>query len=240
MKTILILSLLLSSVLWAKIYKYKDNYGRVHYVDDLSKVPNNKVNSIKTLNSKFLKTNYDIVDKYRKIILKKGVYYKDLKNQKNALIYWSSIMIGFGFPEIKVDLSKIKMIPVAGRNGKKLSRKKRKKTAVLLANFFKSFESYWPKVYEEVNFKKTGEKSLDIMRKHRKTVKTGASNLALRVRLLEKWAKIIKNNKKADAKLVSERMDQISAMYDVPKPNIKVLSKYMDETIKEFEREFRK
>ncbi len=240
MKIILILSLLLSSTLFAKVYKYKDRYGRIHYVDDISKVPNSKVNSVKTLNSKFLKTDYKVIDKYRRIILKKGVFYKQLKAQRDALLYWGSLMVNAGFDEFKIDLSRIKAIRLIKKNGKKFNRRQRRKKAILLANFFKSFENSWPRVYEEINFKRTDNKSIDIMRKHRKSVKTNADNLSMRVKLIEEWASIIKNNKNADSKLIEERITNISAMYDVPKPNIPSLSKYIDETIRIFEKEFRK
>ncbi len=240
MKIIIILSLLFSSVMFAKIYKYKDRYGRIHYVDDISKVPNNRVNHVKTLNSRFFKTDYKVIDKYRKIILKKGVYYKELKAQKDALIYWGSLMVNAGFTEFKVDLARIKSIRVIRKNGKKLGRKQRRKKAVLLANFFKLFENSWPRVYEEINFKSSGNKSIDTMRKHKRSVKTNSDNISMRVKLLEEWAAIIKNNKNADSKLITDRLNTISAMYDVPKPNIKALSKYIDETIKVFEKEFRK
>lgn len=240
MKIILILSLLLSSSIFAKVYKYKDRYGRIHYVDDISKVPNNKVNSVKTLNTKFLKTDYKVIDKYRRIILKKGVFYKQLKAQKDALLYWGSLMVNAGFNEFKIDLSRIKAIRLMKKNGKKLKRRQRRKRAIILAHFFKSFENEWPKVYEEMNFKKTNNKSIDMMRKHRKSVKTNADNLAMRVKLIEEWASIIKANKNADFKLITERVNNISAMYDVPKPNIPSLSKYIDNTIKIFEKEFRK
>jgi hypothetical protein len=240
MKIIITTLLLLSISLFGKIYQYKDSYGKVHYVDDISKVPESKQDYIKTMNTRFLKTNSDLIDKYRKLILKNGVYYKKLEEQKKALLSWGSIIVSYGFVEFKIDLSRIQSISFTDKKGKKLNRKQMAKTARILSSFFKSFESNWPKVYEEIHFKKSRNEALDVMRKHRSTVKTGSDNLSFRVKLLEEWVTIMKKNKDADTKLIDERMSKITSMYDVPKPNIEILSKYMDETIDIFEKEFRK
>ena len=240
MNKFLVLFLLVSPLLFAKIYKYKDSHGRIHYVDDISKIPNNKIKNAKILNTRFLKTDNKIIDKYRKIIIKKGVCYKNLKAQKDALLSWGAIMVGYGFNEFKVDLSRINSISLVDKKGRPLKGKKRRKVAVILANFFKSFENEWSIVYEEIHFKSSGDRAIDTMRKYVKTVKTSKDNLTLRVKLLEDWAKIIKQNKNADSALIDARLKVISGMYDVPNPDIYKLSKYVDKTIILFEKEFRK
>ena len=241
MKFIVLSIMIVSFSLSAKIYKYKDRYGSVHYVDDISKIPSNKLNQVKTMKSKFFPSENAVVDKYRRILLKKGVYYKELSNQKDALILWGSLMINYGFQEFKVDMSRISSIKFVTKKGKKLSRRQKRKLASNLALHFKSFESAWPKVYEEIHFKSSGSNAIDLMRKNRKILRTSSGNISVRIKLLEEWSAMMKDNpSKYDTKLIIERMNKISALYDVPKPNLPVLFKYIDKTVLLFEKEFRK
>jgi hypothetical protein len=179
MKIIITALFLLSVSLFGKIYQYKDRYGKVHYVDDISKVPENKQETIKTMNTsntKFLKTDDVAIDKYRELILENGVYYKELEEQKKALLSWGAIIVSYGFVEFKIDLSRIQSVSLKNKKGKKLNRKERAKVARILSTFFKSFENDWPKIYNEIKLRKSKNEANEAFErkiKNRKKIKRG-------------------------------------------------------------------
>ncbi len=236
----LLLFLLPNSFLMAKIYKYKDAKGQIHYVDDISKIPSSRVKRATTLNTNFLKTDNPDIDKYRELISKHGMYYKDLEKQKIGLILWNNLIVQYGFSKFESDLPKIESISTSSQSGKKLTPRQVREIASQLAFFYKSYENVWPKIYEEINFKPTDNEEIDKLRKEMKQIKTDKNNLENRIKLLNEWNKLMAENEKANKTLLNERLKVIKKNHSVKKPDIYMLSRYVDQTLNIFEKEFRK
>ena len=233
MKRLLIFLLILLQVgLYAKLFKYTDSTG-VHYVDSLSKVPKQSRLKVKGLSSRFLKTGITTIDKYRKIVSKKGVYYKELQNQKFALKAWGALMVNSGFKYMRRELSAIEAIDATSKK-----RWQRVRVAKKLSLYFKIFEDEWPKIYKKINFKLTNDVEIDRLRENYKKIKTTSENVSKRIELLERWSNSILKNPNSNSKRIKERLKGINELYDLPKPDMKKLIKYVNKTISIFEKEF--
>jgi len=235
MKKILIILLVLLQVgLYAKLFKYTDSRG-VHYVDSLSKVPKRSKDRVRGVSTKFLKTGIKDIDRFRKIISSKGVYYKELQNQKLALIAWATLMVNANFKYLMNELSAIESIDT-----KVKKRYKRRKLAKKLARYFNILENEWPRVYKKINFKTSGDKEIDDLRENYKKVRTTSQNISQRISLVEKWSVKFNKHPKADMKKVKKRLKGLNELFDTPKPDMEKLIKYLDKTISIFEKEFNK
>ncbi len=234
MRNIVVFSLfiLFSTNVSAKLFKYTDKYG-VHYVDSIEKIPKKKRYYVKNVQSAFRKTGIKLIDKYRYIIQKQNVYYKELENQKSVLIAWCNLMIDNKKPYLISELKSIKSINL------KLKKKKRQ-NARKLALHFKILESEWPEVYERLNFKSTGNSKLDTLRKNYKKNIIDIKNLSKDITLVERWASMMEFNKKTNKKLIKERLKKLSNLFDIPKPDKEKVKKYLKETVRLFEIEYNK
>ncbi len=236
MKWFIIILMLINITVSAKLYKYRDSDGSIHYVDDISKIPDNKVESALAATEKFLPTNIPEIDKMRRLVSKNGKLNKDFENQQIILINWCDIIKNSGYESYDAYSKQISNINVANYK----TKKQKNELSVFFAKYFKLFENEWVNVYQIINFKSTGNGDLDDLRRSYKKVPTSQQNLESRVGLIEIWAKQLELSDKTDKRIVKDSMKKLNDLYDVPTPDISALSKHIDKIIDSFEKEYTK
>lgn len=236
MKWFIILLMLINITVSAKLYKYRDSDGSIHYVDDISKIPDNKVESALAATTRFLPTNISEIDTMRKLVAKNGKLNKDFEKQQVALINWCDIIKNSGYDSYDTYSKQISSVNVTTYK----TKKQKNELSVFFAKYFKLFENEWVNVYEIINFKSSGNGDLDNLRRTYKKIPTSQQNLESRVGLIEIWAKQLELSDKTDKKTIKDSMKKLNDLYDVPSPDISALSKHIDKTIDSFEKESNK
>ncbi len=225
--------LLLAFPLLAKMYQYKDSNGTIYFVDDISKVPDNKIDFATAVNSKFLPTKIEEIDKIRRLVLKNRVYYKELENQLFALKAWVQLIINSGNSSFKTYQENFNNIDIETYN----TKKKQIAFAKQLSGYFKIFENEWLNTYEVLNFISSGTPEIDTLRKNFKKSPTTPQNIEERIGLIEKWGNELILKKDSDQKFLKESLKELNERYDIPNPEIPELVKYVDKLIREYEKE---
>ncbi|MBN2695095.1 hypothetical protein JXR93_10555 [bacterium] len=234
MKKIVVISILMLSIsTFAKMYQYKDSNGTIYFVDDINKVPDNKIDSAVAVNSRFLPTKIEEIDKMRKIVIKNKVYYKEFENQIFALKAWAQLIVNSGNISFKTVQNRLSSIDIESYN----TKKKKVLLAKQLSNYFKVFENEWVNSYEILNFISSGDSDIDSLRKNYKKLPTAPENVEERIGLVEKWGNELLLKQKGDQKFIKESLKELNDRYDIPNPDIPELVKFVDKLITEYEKE---